>query len=228
MAASIIDIKNADIFQNDALILGNVNLKVVQGEFCYLIGKTGSGKSSFLKTLYGELPLKKGQGTVVEYDLTKLTWEEVPYLRRKMGIIFQDFNLLMDRNIFSNLSFVLEATGWKNKTEISTRVSEVLALVGLETKGFKMPHEMSGGEQQRIVIARALLNKPELILADEPTGNLDPDTSDEIMKVLFNLSREQNVTCLIATHDYNVMGRFPARIIRCQSGKLMDEDAFSI
>jgi cell division transport system ATP-binding protein len=190
MAEAIIEIKNANIHQGDNLVLQDVNLRIDKGEFVYLVGKTGTGKSSLLKTLYGELPLKQGEGEVVGYDLNKLTWKTVPYLRRSIGVVFQDFQLLTDRNVNENLKFVLRATGWKDDKLMNEKIMDVLDKVGLKSKGFKMPFEMSGGEQQRVDIARALLNSPKLILADEPTGNLDPETSDEIMQLLFHISKD--------------------------------------
>jgi len=205
------------------LVLEEVNLSIQKGEFVYLIGKTGSGKSSLLKTLYGALPLKKGNGQVVDFNLAQLNRETIPALRRKLGIVFQDFNLLMDRTIWANLSFVLEATGWRDAKKKRKRILEVLQLVGLKHKRTNMPYELSGGEQQRIVLARALLNNPPLILADEPTGNLDPDTSDEIMLLLRDLARLKKTAVLFATHDYRVLQNFPARIVRCQNGRILDE-----
>src|SRR3972149_1855788 len=186
---TIIEISEASIFQQDYLVLTDVNITVNKGEFVYLIGKVGSGKTSLIKTINAEIPLKKGEGKVVGFDLTKIKIKQVPYLRRKLGIVFQDFKLLIDRTVYDNLLFVLKSTGWKNKTEISKRIEDVLEKVGLGYKGYKMPHELSGGEQQRVVIARALLNDPEIILADEPTGNLDPETSDIIMNLLIEIQK---------------------------------------
>ena len=193
-----------------------------------MIGKTGSGKSRLLKTLYGELPPLTGTGTVAGFDLHTLAWENVPMLRRKLGIIFQDFNLLTDRTVEENLKFVLRATDWKDEHKMDLKINDLLHRVGLSTKKLRMPHELSGGEQQRVVIARALLNTPELILADEPTGNLDPDTSDQIIMLLKELSAEYNMSVLMATHDYYVLERFPARIIRCQDGRIFSQEDFAI
>ncbi|HEY0731701.1 MAG TPA: ATP-binding cassette domain-containing protein [Chitinophagaceae bacterium] len=222
MADAIIDIRNANIFQGDNLILQNVNLQVNKGEFVYLVGKTGTGKSTLLKTMYGELPLKEGEGTVAGYDLRKLTWKTVPYLRRSIGVVFQDFQLLTDRNVNENLKFVLKATGWKDEKLMNEKIADVLEKVGLKSKGFKMPFEMSGGEQQRVDIARALLNSPKLILADEPTGNLDPETSDEIMNLLFHISKDFGTAIVMATHDYIVIRKFPARTVRTERGQIFD------
>jgi cell division transport system ATP-binding protein len=220
----IIQLKNVSVFQGNSQILGDVNLNINNGEFVYLIGKTGFGKSSLLKTLYGDLPLTQGEGNVAGFDLKKLTWKTLPNLRRKLGIVFQDFQLLSDRNVNDNLVFALKSTGWTDKSKIQNRIDEVLNLVGLKTKGFKMSFELSGGEQQRVVIARALLNSPELILADEPTGNLDPETSDEIITLLQQIAKESNTAMLIATHDYLMMKKFPSRTIRCEGGKVIDLD----
>lgn len=217
-SSPIVMLNDANIYQNQSLILSNVNFEVKKGEFIYLIGKTGSGKSSLLKTLYGDLYLREGSGEVVGFDLTKLKWQNVPQLRRNLGIVFQDFRLLSDRNVHDNLEFVLKATGWKDKALIKEKIENVLTKVGLKNKGFKMPHEMSGGEQQRVDIARALLNNPALILADEPTGNLDPDTRDEIMQLLFNICRDYHTAFIMATHDYTIIQKFPARIVRIEHG----------
>src|SRR3954462_2464214 len=207
----IVSIREANIYQGDSLVLGAVNLEVNRGEFVYLVGKTGTGKSSLLKTLYGELPLKDGEGRVAGYDLAKLDWKKIPYLRRTLGVVFQDFQLLTDRNVNDNLKFVLRATGWTNEKMMDDKIADVLDKVGIKSKGFKMPFELSGGEQQRVDIARALLNSPKIILADEPTGNLDPETSDEIMQLLFHICRDFNTTIVMATHDYMVIKKFPAR-----------------
>jgi cell division transport system ATP-binding protein len=204
------------------LILSDVNIQVSRSEFVYLVGKTGTGKSSLLKTLYGELPLKNGTAMVAGFDLKDLTWKTVPFLRRNIGIVFQDFQLLTDRNVHDNLKFVLNATGWNNDKEIEDKIDEVLGKVGLKTKGFKYPYELSGGEQQRVDIARALLNSPRLILADEPTGNLDPETTDEIMNLLFQISKELGTAIVMATHDYMVINKYPARMIRTEDGKVID------
>jgi cell division transport system ATP-binding protein len=222
MAEAIIDIQNANIYQADNLVLQNVNLTVNKGEFVYLVGKTGTGKSSLLKTFYGELPLTEGEATVAGYDLRKLTWRTIPYLRRSLGVVFQDFQLLTDRNVNENLKFVLKATGWKDEQLMNEKIADVLDKVGLKSKGFKMPFELSGGEQQRVDIARALLNSPKLILADEPTGNLDPETSDEIMQLLFHISRDFNTAIVMATHDYIVIQKFPARMVRTERGQVFD------
>jgi cell division transport system ATP-binding protein len=222
MGEAIIDIRNANIYQSDNLVLENVNFRVDRGEFVYLVGKTGTGKSSLLKTLYGELPLTEGQGIVAGFDLRKLTWKTVPYLRRTLGVVFQDFQLLTDRNVNENLKFVLRAIGWKDEKLMNEKIADVLDKVGLKSKGFKMPYEMSGGEQQRVDVARALLNSPKLILADEPTGNLDPETSDEIMQLLFHISRDYGTTIVMATHDYIVINKFPARMVRTEKGVITD------
>lgn len=224
----VVRLENAEIFQDKALILSNINMSVSRGEFVYLIGKTGSGKSSLLKTLYAALPLKKGVATVCGHDLRKMNRHSIPSLRRKMGIVFQDFNLLDDRNVAANLEFVLRATGCTGKQAIAERINEVLKMVQLPDAAAKMPHQLSGGEQQRVVIARALLNKPELIIADEPTGNLDPETSDDILLLLRDLAKNNDTSVLLATHDYRILQNFPARIIRCQNGQLLDEQNFLV
>lgn len=218
----IVSLRNAQIYQGKNLILGNVNFEVRKGEFVYLIGKTGSGKSSLLKTLYGDLYLKEGEGAVAGFDLKSLKWSSIPLLRRNLGIIFQDFRLLTDRNVFDNLAFVLRATGWKDKALMKEKIEDVLDKVGLKSKGFKMTYEMSGGEQQRVDIARALLNNPKLILADEPTGNLDPETRDEIMQLLINICKDYQAAVIMATHDYSIIRKFPARVVRIEKGALQE------
>ncbi len=222
MGEAIIKIRNANIYQGDNLVLQNVDLTVNKGEFVYLVGKTGTGKSSLLKTIYGELQLTEGDGMVTGYDLRKLTWRTIPYLRRSLGVVFQDFQLLTDRNVNENLKFVLRATGWKDDKLMNEKIADVLDKVGLKSKGFKMPFEMSGGEQQRVDVARALLNSPKIILADEPTGNLDPETSDEIMQLLFHISRDYGAAIVMATHDYIVVNKFPARMVRTEKGQITD------
>jgi len=221
MENTILSFTEAQIKQSDKIILDKVNLKVHAGEFVFLIGKTGSGKSSLIKTLYGDLSLEQGTGQIAGYDLASLKEKQIPYLRRKLGVVFQDFKLLPDRNIFDNLSFVLKATGWKDSQKIKQRIQDVLQLVGVDIAVEKYPFEISGGEQQRVAIARALLNEPELIIADEPTGNLDPETSKEIMK-LFKKLHAQGMTLLMATHDYNMIVKFPGRIFRCEEGQLFE------
>ena len=218
----VIRLKNAKIAQKNFTVLNDVNLNIKKGRFCYLIGKTGSGKSSLLKTIYGHIPLTGGQGNIAGFDLEKLRTSDIPNLRRKLGIVFQDFQLLPDRTVEKNLRFVLEATGWDDKTKIDDRINEVLASVGMKSKKHKMPHELSGGEQQRIAIARALLNHPELILADEPTGNLDPETSDEIMQLLIHIARDYGTSVVMATHDYIVIQKFPARTVKTEGGRIVD------
>ena len=221
MQHAILSFSKAAIKQGENTVLKDIDLIVHPGDFVFLIGKTGSGKSSLIKTLYGDLNLESGQGQIVGYNLNKLKEKQIPHLRRKLGVVFQDFKLLSDRNIYNNLSFVLKATGWKKKEVIQTRIREVLSLVGMEASLTKYPFELSGGEQQRVAIARALLNEPELIIADEPTGNLDPDTSKEIMK-LFKKLHKQGMTLLMATHDYNMIVKFPGRIFRCEERKLFE------
>src|SRR5688572_10123653 len=222
MGEAIIVIRYANIYQGSNLVLHDVNLTVTRGEFVYLVGKTGTGKSTLLKTLYGELPLKEGSATVVGYDLRNLSWKTVPYLRRNLGVVFQDFQLLTDRNVNENLKFVLRAIGWKDERLMNEKISDVLDKVGFKSKGFKMPFEMSGGEQQRVDIARALLNSPKLILADDPTGNLDPETSDEIMQLLIHIARDYGTSVVMATHDYIVIQKFPARMVKTEHGKVID------
>ncbi len=217
----IIELKDADIYQRDTLVLKNINLTINKGEFLYIIGKVGSGKSSLLKTFYHELPLVSGTGSVCGYDLQKIKSNEIPFLRRKLGIIFQDFQLLTDRTVEKNFEFVLKATGWHHTKVIKDRIEEVLSIVNMEHSGYRMPHQLSGGEQQRIVIARALLNNPEIILADEPTGNLDPETSEALLTVLTQIHKEGK-TILMATHDYPIIEKFPARKIICQAGSVSD------
>jgi cell division transport system ATP-binding protein len=217
----VIDLQNAQIHQNENVILRDVHLEVRSGEFVYLIGRTGSGKSSLLKTLYADLPLKKGIGQCCGYDLTKIKRNQIALLRRKLGIVFQDFELLTDRSVNENLEFVLRATGWTDRKAMDSRMQSVLDLVGLENKGYKMPHELSGGEQQRVAIARALLNTPHLILADEPTGNLDPKTSLEILNLLLAIS-QSGTAVLMASHDYDTMKRFSSRIIVCDDQDLRE------
>ncbi|MDG1730038.1 MAG: ATP-binding cassette domain-containing protein [Algibacter sp.] len=221
MPTPILQLKDASIFQGESLVLSNVNVEINKGDFVYLIGKTGTGKSSFMKTLYGDLPLTEGEGHIVDFDLKNLKEKDIPFLRRKLGVVFQDFKLLTDRTINDNLLFVLKATGWKDKDKMTTRVEEVLAKVDMKTKGFKFPHELSGGEQQRVAIARALLNDPELILADEPTGNLDPQTSIEVMEVLQEINKNGN-TILMATHDYALLLKYPSKTLKCDENQVYE------
>jgi cell division transport system ATP-binding protein len=228
MSEPIIEINHANIYQGNSPVLQDVNLRVNKGEFVYLVGKTGTGKSSLLKTLYGELALTEGDAIVAGFNIKGLTWKKVPYLRRNLGVVFQDFQLLTDRNVNNNLKFVLKATGWKDEKLMDEKIADVLDKVGLKSKGFKMPFELSGGEQQRVDIARALLNSPKLILADEPTGNLDPETSDEIMNLLFHISRDFNTAIVMATHDYIVVQKFPARMIRTEKGRVLDNATITI
>lgn len=218
---TIIELTNCTIWQENHLVLSNINLRVGKGEFIYLVGRVGSGKSSLIKTLNAQIPLKEGIGLVAGYDLAKIKKKDVPFLRRKIGIVFQDFQLLTDRTVKENLEFVLKATGWKNKLEIDIRIAEVLEKVGLGLKGYKMPHQLSGGEQQHVVIGRALLNDPEIILADEPTGNLDPETSEGIIRLLKDISKTGRAV-VVATHNYTLLKKFSARTIKCDKGELRD------
>ena len=221
MSQAVLELTNASIFQKENLILEDVSIRIEKGEFVYLIGKTGTGKSSFMKTLYGDLPLCKGGGTIVGHDLTTLKEKDIPFLRRKLGVVFQDFKLLNDRTVKENLHFVLTATGWKDKTQMNLKIDQVLDKVGMKSKSVKYPYELSGGEQQRIAIARALLNDPELILADEPTGNLDPQTSVEVMEVLQEINSNGN-TILMATHDYALLLKYPSKTLKCDQGQLFE------
>ncbi len=221
METPILQLKDVSVFQKNNLILSDVNLSIGKGELVYLIGRTGTGKSSLIKLLYGDLPLIQGQGKVVGFNLKKLNDDKIPLLRRKLGVVFQDFKLLSDRNVYDNLAFVLKATGWTDKAKIKQRIGEVLTKVKMETKDFKFPHELSGGEQQRVAIARALLNNPELILADEPTGNLDPETSVEVMQVLKEINASGR-TILMATHDYALILKFPSKTLKCDGEKIFE------
>lgn len=221
MAETVLSLRDVAVFQQENLVLNDITLEVKKGDFVYLIGKTGSGKSSFMKTLYADLPLTEGEGEIVGFNLKTLKEREIPYLRRKLGIVFQDFKLLPDRNVNKNLEFVLRATGWKDQAAMAATIEDVLHKVGMKTKGFKFPHELSGGEQQRIAIARALLNDPELILADEPTGNLDPQTSVEVMKVLQQINKSGR-TILMATHDYALILKYPSKTLKCDGNKVFE------
>lgn len=218
---TVIQISKATIFQENNPVVSDVNVEIKKGEFVYLIGKTGSGKSSLLKTLYGELPLKQGRGSVAGFDLTTLKRKDVPFLRRKLGIVFQDFQLLSDRSVYENLRFVMKATGWKNEDEIRKQITEVLNEVALSGKGEKMPFELSGGEQQRVTVARALVNNPEIILADEPTGNLDPETSQEVMTLLLTIAKS-GTAIVFATHDFILYNKYPARTLKFENGKISE------
>lgn len=215
----VVDYKNVEILRKEHVVLKNVNLEVTEGEFLYIIGKVGSGKSSLMKSMYAEIPVETGEAKVLDYDLTGIKRKNIPYLRREIGIVFQDFQLLTDRTAYDNLLFVLQATGWKNRTDMDERIEEVLKEVGMLTKSYKMPHELSGGEQQRIVIARALLNRPKLILADEPTGNLDPATGEQIVRYLHDISKE-GTAVIMATHNLSLLDTFPGKVMRCDDKKL--------
>ena len=221
MSNTVLELKNAAIYQRESLILSEVDVEINKGEFVYLIGKTGTGKSSFMKTLYGDLPLTEGEGNIVDFNLRTLKEKDIPFLRRKLGVVFQDFKLLTDRNVKDNLLFVLKATGWKDKKAMDHKIDEVLDKVGMKSKGFKYPYQLSGGEQQRVAIARALLNDPELILADEPTGNLDPQTSVEVMEVLQDISK-QGKTILMATHDYALLLKYPSKTLKCDGQRVFE------
>jgi cell division transport system ATP-binding protein len=218
---TIIELDKVSVFQKNVLVLSNVSLSIERGEFCYLIGRTGTGKSSLMKVLYADLPMVDGYGRVAGFELKDIRDNKIPFLRRKIGIVFQDFQLLTDRSVKDNLLFVMKATGWRDKLAMEERMEEVLEKVGLHTKSFKMPHQLSGGEQQRVVVARALINDPDIILADEPTGNLDPETSEGIMQLLFDISKAGRAV-LMATHDYSLFEKFPARIFKCEGGKVID------
>ena len=221
MSNTVLELNNAAIYQRESLILSEVDVEVNKGDFVYLIGKTGTGKSSFMKTLYGDLPLTEGEGTIVDFNLRTLKEKDIPFLRRKLGVVFQDFKLLTDRNIKDNLLFVLKATGWKDQKAMDLKIDEVLDKVGMKSKGFKFPYQLSGWEQQRVAIARALLNDPELILADEPTGNLDPQTSVEVMEVLQDISKNGK-TILMATHDYALLLKYPSKTLKCDGQRVFE------
>lgn len=220
--ANVIEIKNGAVFQSGKAVLTDINLEIQQDEFIYLIGKTGSGKSSLLKMLYGELPLQEGSGNVAEFSMEKLKRKQIPQLRRQLGIVFQDFQLLTDRSVYKNLEFVMGASGWKDKKLMKSRAEEVLLLVGLKSKLNVMPHALSGGEQQRVAVARALLNRPQIILADEPTGNLDPETSAEIMELLIAVAKEQKAAVVMATHDMHMIEKYPGRVFRVEDNKISE------
>jgi cell division transport system ATP-binding protein len=221
MGKIVIDFRDVDICHKDLKVLGEVNFSMNKGQFVYLIGRVGSGKSSLIKAITGEIPVSKGNATVLDFELNGLKSKYIPILRRKIGVVFQDFQLLTDRHVYDNLAFVLKATGWVNKYEIQARIDEVLTMVGLSDKSEIMPYRLSGGEQQRVAIARAMLNDPEIILADEPTGNLDPDTSANIMSIIHELSKTFGITVLMATHNYNILKNYPSEILKCEDGKLM-------
>lgn len=219
--SAIIDYKNVEVLRKELLVLKNVNFQLEEGQFVYLIGRVGSGKSSLMKTMYAEVPIEMGEARIFDYDLSAIRRKDVPMLRRQIGVVFQDFQLLSDRSVYDNLLFVLKATGWKNKTDIDERINEVLSEVGMEHKSYKMPHELSGGEQQRIAIARALLNRPKLILADEPTGNLDQETGHQIMSLLHRICAE-GTAVIMATHNIQLTGDFPARVVKCEDKNVIE------
>ncbi len=219
--SAIIDYKNVEVLRKELLVLKNVNLQLEEGQFVYLIGRVGSGKSSLMKTMYAEVPIEMGEARIFDYDLSAIRRKDVPMLRRQIGVVFQDFQLLSDRSVYDNLLFVLKATGWKNKTDIDERINEVLSEVGMEHKSYKMPHELSGGEQQRIAIARALLNRPKLILADEPTGNLDQETGHQIMSLLHRICAE-GTAVIMATHNIQLTEDFPARVVKCEDKNVIE------
>lgn len=221
--AKVIEYRDVEILRQELTVLKNVNLSVEEGEFVYLIGKVGSGKSSLIKTMYAEIPVESGDAKVFDYDLAEIRRRDVPMLRRKIGVVFQDFQLLTDRSVADNLLFVLKATGWKDKEEMQERIDEVLKQVGMENKSYKMPHELSGGEQQRVVIARSILNKPKLILADEPTGNLDPETGHQIVLLLRGIA-EKGTAVIMATHNINLVEEFPGRVIKCEDKKVVEPE----
>lgn len=219
----LLQLEHVEICRNENVVLQDASFALDSGEFVYVIGKVGSGKSSLLKALYCEIPLQSGEGRLLGYDLTRMKRKDIPYLRRKLGIVFQDFQLLTDRSVIKNLEFVLKATGWRNKADIERRIDEVLSQVGMQNKGYKMPHELSGGEQQRVVIARALLNTPDIILADEPTGNLDPETSGQIVQLLHDICKK-GTAVIMTTHNYTLVHNYPARIVKCENACLYDVD----
>lgn len=221
---SLIEYRDVTILRNEHVALKNISLRVGEGQFVYLLGRVGSGKTSLMKSMYAEVPVASGEARIFDYDLTAIRPAEIPFLRRKVGIVFQDFQLLADRTAYDNLSFVLEATGWKDRQERHARIEEVLRRVGMTSKAFKMPHRLSGGEQQRIVIARALLNRPSLILADEPTGNLDPETGEQIMTMLHGLTETDGTSVIVATHNHSFPQRFPGRVLRCEKKQLIADD----
>jgi cell division transport system ATP-binding protein len=220
---TIIDFSNCTVWQQDHLVLSDVTFKVDRGEYVYLVGRVGSGKTSLIKTINAQIPLKEGEASVAGYNIAKIKERDIPYLRRRLGIVFQDFQLLTDRTVYDNLEFVLKATGWTNKKETEIRINEVLDKVGLGLKGYKMPHQLSGGEQQRVVIGRALLNDPDIILADEPTGNLDPETSEGIINLLMEISKSGRAV-MVATHNYTILKKFTARTLKCEDGRLNEVD----